>query len=229
MRVGAAGGDVVASLGLIAPEDTGLVEARGARRHVRLYPDDRLDAGRLGGRVELVDAEHVAVVGDRQGGLAQAFGLGHVVLDLSGTVQHGVVGVDVKVDEVVLGGCLFLTGRLRHGSILGPRGAPPPGGGRPWCRQECAVPAGHSRNGRAGACEESAPDGRRRQVRPGGRQIRARAAASRGARTARARSSTGVGTPVLSPARHTEPSWASSSLGRPAAMSRCIEVVAPAG
>ena len=145
MRVGAAGGDVVASLRLIAPEDTGLVKARGARRHVGLHPDDRFDAGRLGGRVELVDAEHVAVVGDRQGGLAQALGLGHVVLDLSGTVQHGVVGVDMKVDEVVLGGCLFLTGRLRHGTILGPRGAPPPGGRQRRCRRETVAMTEQSR------------------------------------------------------------------------------------
>ena len=188
MRVGAAGGNVVASLRLIAPEDTGLVEARGARRHVGLHPDDRLDAGRLGGRVELVDAEHVAVVGDRQGGLAQALGLGHVVLDLSGTVQHGVVGVDVKVDEVVLGGCLFLTGRLRHGTILGPRGAPSPGGRSRRCRRESVAMTGQSRFRSAGACEKSAPSGRRHRARryacPVRDHCRPRARASLGARTA---------------------------------------------
>ena len=139
MRVGAAGGDVVAPLGLIAPEHTGLVEAGGARSHVRLDPDDRLDTGGRGGRVELVGPEHVAVVGDRQGGLAQPLGLGHVVLDLPGAVQHGVVGVDVEVDEVVLGGCFFLTAHLRHGPILGPPGAVSPGGAERALRWEGGI------------------------------------------------------------------------------------------
>ena len=148
MRVGAAGGDVVAPLGLIAPEHTGLVEAGGARRHVRLDPDNRLDAGGRGGRVELVGSEHVAVVGDRQGGLAQPLGLGHVVLDLPGAVQHGVVGVDVEVDEVVLGGCFFLTAHLRHGHILGPPGALSPGRGRARSSAKagpCPAMTGHRR------------------------------------------------------------------------------------
>ena len=142
MRVGAAGGDVVAPLRLIAPEDPGLVEAGGARRHVGLDPDDRLDAGGRGGRVELVGSEHVAVVGDRQGRLAQPLGLSHVVLDLPGAVQHGVVGVDVEVDEVVLGGCFFLTAHLRHGPILGPPGTMSPGGAQraPARRQGLAQP-----------------------------------------------------------------------------------------
>ena len=43
VRVGAAGRDVVAPLGLVPPEHAGLVEAGGARRHVGLHPDDRLD------------------------------------------------------------------------------------------------------------------------------------------------------------------------------------------
>jgi len=147
VSVGAAGGDVVAPLGLLAPEDTGLVEAGGARGHVGLHPDDRLDTDGLGGRVELVGTEHVAVVGDRQGGLAQALGLGHVVLDLSGAVQHRVVGVDVEVDEVVLGGRNFLTAHLRHGPILGPCGPSSMGGGQRLCRPKTIVPAGHSRPG----------------------------------------------------------------------------------
>ena len=63
-------------------------------------------------------------------------------LDLPGAVQHGVVGVDVEVDEVVLGGCFFLTAHLRHGPILGPPGTMSPGGAQraPARRQGLAQP-----------------------------------------------------------------------------------------
>ena len=61
--VGAAVGDVV---GAAAVEvDALALEAGDVGREVGLDADDRLDPGRLGLRVELVGAEHVAVVGHR--------------------------------------------------------------------------------------------------------------------------------------------------------------------
>src|SRR5690606_14300342 len=101
VRVRAARGHVVGALGLVAPPHTALVEPAGARRHVRLDADDRLDVELLGGAPEVVGAEQVAVVGGGQRGLAEPLRLGEQLLHPCGAVQHRVLGVDVEVDEVV--------------------------------------------------------------------------------------------------------------------------------
>ena len=57
-----------------------------------------------GGRglaVEVVGAEHVAVVGHRERRHAQRGGLGEQVVEPGGAVEHGVLGVHVQVDERV--------------------------------------------------------------------------------------------------------------------------------
>ncbi len=74
VRVRAGAGDVV--LAARAPLHAGLVGAVGARGEVGLGADDGLDA-RLGrGAPEVEGAEHVAVVGDRDGGHPLRGGLG---------------------------------------------------------------------------------------------------------------------------------------------------------
>ena len=102
VRVGARAGDVVAGAGaLVAPLDPGLVGAVGARRDVGLDADDRLDAGALGLLPELVGAEDVAVVGGGERRHPHLGGPGEQVTDARGTVEHGVLGVHVQVDERV--------------------------------------------------------------------------------------------------------------------------------
>ena len=78
-------------------------EARG-RRDIGLDADDRLH-GALGilealrELVELVGAEHVAVVGHRDGRHALTADLGEQLGVLRGAVEHRVLGVGVQVDE----------------------------------------------------------------------------------------------------------------------------------
>ena len=99
--VGAAGRDVV---GAAAVEvDALLLEAGDVRGEVGLDADDRLDPGVLRLAVELVGAEHVAVVGHRDRGHAQLGGPRGERSQPGGTVEHGVLGVHVEVDEGVSG------------------------------------------------------------------------------------------------------------------------------
>ena len=86
--------------------------------HVGLDPDDRLDArgARLG--PEVVGPVDVAVVGDRDGRHARLLAGGEHVLEPGGAVQHGVLGVHMKVREAVSPGS-----RRRHEE-------PPPSGMR---------------------------------------------------------------------------------------------------
>ena len=64
MGVGAACGDVVATLGFISPEHTGFIKTAGARGHIGFDADNWLDPRLFTGIVELVGPKHVAVVGD---------------------------------------------------------------------------------------------------------------------------------------------------------------------
>ncbi len=74
----------------------GPLEARFAG-HVRLGPDDRVDAPGAAQRVEVDDAVHVPVIGDPECGLAVGLGRGHQVLEAGGAVQHRVLGMGVQV------------------------------------------------------------------------------------------------------------------------------------
>ena len=82
----------------------------GARRHVRLHPEDRLDAVRARRLVEAEGAEHDPVIGDRHRRHRQTLGLGEDrrrgsvgrrCLDTSGAVQQRVLGVHVQMNEAV--------------------------------------------------------------------------------------------------------------------------------
>ncbi len=77
----------------------GLLET-GAGSDVDLAADDRLDPRPPSLAVELQGAEHVAVVGDRQGRHAELFGLLHQIADLDGPVEEAVLAVQVQMDEV---------------------------------------------------------------------------------------------------------------------------------
>ncbi len=104
VRVGAARGDVVVLLVRLTPPHTGAVEAARARCHVGLEADDRLDPRRPRLAPELVGAEEVSVVRHRDGLLAVPRDLRDQSVDLGRAVEHRVLGVDVQVDEVLLGG-----------------------------------------------------------------------------------------------------------------------------
>ncbi len=111
--VAPAPGDILATLdgrvgALPAPGGPELLLAREAAggRHIGLDADDRLHrlfhvAIALGDVLELVGAEHVAVVGHRDGGHALAGDLREELGVLCGAVEHRVLGVGVEVDEGV--------------------------------------------------------------------------------------------------------------------------------
>ena len=90
---------VVVVFPVAAVDPLALVAA--ARSHVDLAAEDRLDPGRHRLPVELHRAEHVAVVGHGDGRLPQALGPLDQRGDLVGAVQQAVLGVAMKVYEVV--------------------------------------------------------------------------------------------------------------------------------
>ena len=75
--------------------------ARG--HHVGLGTDDRRETRFASGAVEVDDAVHVPVIGDADCGLAVGCRGGHHVLHAGRAVEHGVLGVQMEMDE-----------RLRH-------------------------------------------------------------------------------------------------------------------
>ncbi len=93
----AAARDVVVAT--VVPAHPAPLVAAGARREVGLHADDRLDPGRAGLGVEVVGAEHVAVVGHRQRRHAELGVAGEQLGQPGGAVEHGVLGVDVQVHE----------------------------------------------------------------------------------------------------------------------------------
>jgi len=81
----------------------GLFLGEFAQGHVHLAADDGLDAGFLGLLVEFDGAEEVAVIGHGDGGHAEIAGFAHDVGDAAGAVEHGVLGVEMEVDEGIGG------------------------------------------------------------------------------------------------------------------------------
>ena len=77
-----------------------IVTAR-AGRHVRLNTDDGLHTRGHSVLVKLVGPKHVSVVGDRDCVLAGFSGSVHELADLRGPIEHRVIGVDVKVNEIL--------------------------------------------------------------------------------------------------------------------------------
>ncbi len=69
-------------------------------RDIDLAAQDGVDADILGGHVEGDRAEHVAMVGDGGGALAEVLGRVAQVLDADGAVEEAVLGVAVEMDEV---------------------------------------------------------------------------------------------------------------------------------
>ena len=84
---------------------------------VGLEAHDRLDAVLAGGLVVLDGAVHDPVVGEPEGGLAEARGALGERVDLARAVEHRVLGVHMKVDA----------GRLRHRGQYRPATGPLPG------------------------------------------------------------------------------------------------------
>jgi hypothetical protein len=80
-----------------------LLEARSFDE-VELAADERLDALGLGGVVELDRAVEIAVIGEGDGGHAELDRAVHQPVDPAAAVEQAVVGVDVEVDEVFVGG-----------------------------------------------------------------------------------------------------------------------------
>lgn len=88
---------------------------------IPLDSDDGFDAS-LGSRVEEIDgAMHVAVVGERDRGLAQGLGPVYQIIDLAQAIEQGVLTVDVEMDEIV-----------GHGGDWGEERVE---GGKGWVRQ----------------------------------------------------------------------------------------------
>ena len=73
---------------------------------VQLAADDRLDAGVLRGIEEMDCAEDVAVIGHGNGGHVQGLGAFAELGGVASAIEHGVVGMQMKMNEV------------RHGSLL---------------------------------------------------------------------------------------------------------------
>ena len=70
-----------------------------AGSHVRFHADQRLDAFLLALVVEFDDAEHAAVVGDRQRIHAERLGPFHEVRNAAGAVEERVMRVNVQVGK----------------------------------------------------------------------------------------------------------------------------------
>ena len=121
--VGAPRGDVVGAA--VVEVHAPALGAGDVGGRVGLHPDDRLDPRGLGHLVELVGAEDVAVVGHRDRRHPEVGGpLGQGV-EPGRAVEHGVLGVDVQVDEGVT---LSLRSPCRHECFRAPWGA----GVRAW-------------------------------------------------------------------------------------------------
>ena len=81
----------------------------GGFNEVEFAADDRLDALGLGGVVELDRTVKIAVVGEREGLHPQLRRAIHQPVDPARAVEEAVVGMDVEVDEILIGG--------RHGDF----------------------------------------------------------------------------------------------------------------
>ena len=88
---------------------------------VGLEADDRLDAVLLGRLVELDRAVHHAVVGEPEGGLAEARGALGELVDLARAVEQRVLGVDVEMGAA--GGVTDFSGYEIHRTTPGPGSA----------------------------------------------------------------------------------------------------------
>ena len=71
-------------------------------RHVELAAEDRLDAGLLGGEIEIDRAEEVAVVGERDRRKLELLRLRDELLELGGAIEQAVLGMDVQMDELAM-------------------------------------------------------------------------------------------------------------------------------
>jgi len=76
-----------------------VMEFHAVFRHIELAAHQRLDPRFLGLFVKLQRPVHSAVVGHRHRVHAKILGVLDQVGDADGPVKHGVLGVDVKMDE----------------------------------------------------------------------------------------------------------------------------------
>ena len=87
-------------------------------RLVGLHADQRADALLLAGAEELDRAVHHAVIGQRQGRLAEALGFLDQVFDAPKAVEQRVFGVDVQMDKVVGHGRQVLNAAQEFAALL---------------------------------------------------------------------------------------------------------------
>ena len=87
-----------ARVGVVA----GLLGEAGTGGDIDLAADDRLDPGGPALHVELHGAEHVAVVGDRHRRHPVLSGLGDQIVEADGAVEKGILGMEMKMDEIGL-------------------------------------------------------------------------------------------------------------------------------
>lgn len=83
---------------LVAALGAGFFLAAGPG-HVEFVAHDRVEVGLAASLVKFEGAEHVAVVGQGQAGLAKLDGLLDKVVDADGAVEQREVAVVVEVDE----------------------------------------------------------------------------------------------------------------------------------
>ena len=67
---------------------------------VKLAADDRLDPRFIGGVHEMDRAKNVAMIGHGDRGHAQFFHALDEFLHVAGAVEHGVIGMEVQVNEL---------------------------------------------------------------------------------------------------------------------------------
>ena len=67
---------------------------------VKLAADDRLDSCRFGRIHKVHRAENVAMIGHGHGGHAQFFHALDKLFHVAGAIQHGVIGMEVQVNEL---------------------------------------------------------------------------------------------------------------------------------
>ena len=103
VRVETAAGEVVALLRFVGPPlHPRLIAPVRAGGDIGFDADDRFDAGRGGLGPEVEGAEEIAVVGRGDRGHARGLRRCHEIGEACGAVEHGVFGVDVEVDEVLV-------------------------------------------------------------------------------------------------------------------------------
>ena len=68
--------------------------------NVELAPDDWLNSGFVRGIHEMDGAKNIAVIGHRDGGHAQFLHAMDELFHVTGAIEHGVISMEMQVDEL---------------------------------------------------------------------------------------------------------------------------------